>query len=806
MSSPLEIVIPTSQIDFYNSVVSDGGNLKYFDPNNHLSIKIFIYDYWKPYTPTALALDNAIKTGTFSQTYLEDFLTDPSNFFSVDLSDPVGNFSYMTPGISFLQYTGTLKLIGSEVLYIPRLITFDLPSFVQFSGNGYGEGYTERYGPSGESLSYKTAAIDLSGASIDTLKYSFDNFFDVDLSWYQTLDLSFSKLISAGNDVNKYFSAFSDFLVANEEPNRDDYNFRMLNFNINPALSVDGNSITNGISYVIDASIVNGSIELDTFPSNLIMMIDSVDFQPGPVAENLVLSPVFQSTDIISITPSYITETYFNVFLKPGFSNYPLSLINQIYSSNAIDQVTAVEALLTDSSVVITANIEFATEQDLNGDNILDGENFTFGIKDIKYVNGAISITPDKPTNFIIKTGFNDFNSGSAMPDLVYGLGGNDNILTLDDDDSIHGGAGNDTIDGGNGNDTAYFQGPKADYSINSLNGMITVVDSLVTRDGTDTLNNIESLVFSDQTISATSIPVTAPITGTPLSESLYGMPSSDLLYGLGGADSLYGGKGSDYIDGGDGFDTAFQELDAPLYVMTYDGKSQHITLLNNYRGVPEIDTLVSVEKIQFADTSLDTSFFLKTAQLSKQSVTNLVELYIASFNRAPDAMGLNYWGSRLYDGMSLEQIAKSFFVQKEAVAAYPAGQATATFVTTVYNNVLSRGPDQSGLDYWVKQIDNGVFSKDVFLLAIINGAKATTGSPTDRQTLANKTTVGMDFAFSEGLSNTTWGKDVMSGVTSVMSTVDAAMSKTDAYGIAASSGGIADLTIKMVGIWDGIG
>ena len=258
--------------------------------------------------------------------------------------------------------------------------------------------------------------------------------------------------------------------------------------------------------------------------------------------------------------------------------------------------------------------------------------------------------------------------------------------------------------------------------------------------------------------------------------------------------------NGGTRIDGGLGFDTANYSKSSDLFSISLYDRDFLV------KGSAIDDSLVSIEKIQFADTSLDTSLFLKTAQLSKQSVTNLVELYIASFNRAPDAMGLNYWGSRLYDGMPLEQIAKSFFVQPETIAAYPTGQATATFVTTVYNNVLSRGPDQSGLDYWVKQIDNGVFSKDVFLLAIINGAKATTGSPTDRQTLANKTTVGMDFAFSEGLSNTTWGKDVMSGVTSVMSTVDAAMSKTDAYGIAASSGATAELTIKMVGIWDGTG
>ena len=162
-----------------------------------------------------------------------------------------------------------------------------------------------------------------------------------------------------------------------------------------------------------------------------------------------------------------------------------------------------------------------------------------------------------------------------------------------------------------------------------------------------------------------------------------------------------------------------------------------------------------------------------KTASLSSSQIVDLVELYIASFNRAPDSVGLYYWGSRLSDGMSLIDIAQSFFDQPETIAAYPSNMATTDFVTKVYNNVLGRGPDTPGLNYWIGELTNGHITKNNFLLAIINGARASTGSPVDRQTLANKELVGAHYAIYQGLNNTTnWAKDVMSGVTDQVSTV----------------------------------
>ena len=290
---------------------------------------------------------------------------------------------------------------------------------------------------------------------------------------------------------------------------------------------------------------------------------------------------------------------------------------------------------------------------------------------------------------------------------------------------------------------------------------------------------------------------------------------SNNQIHLYDGNDTLYENqkliKYNDIFYGGAGTDTAvFSAKSSYFNIMSsnsiYDDQSKvsnlsGFVISDNTKAVNTLQ-INQVEKIQFSDFTLDTTSLTKTANLSKAALVSIVELYIASFNRAPDSVGLDYWGGRLSDGMSLQDIAKSFFVQKETVAAYPTTMSTSDFVSAVYNNVLSRGPDTGGLNYWVGQLTNGSVSKDAFLLAIINGAMASTGSAVDRQTLANKEAVGEHYAIYQGLNNSTyWAKDVMLGVTDQASTVTAANIKADAYATIAANPATSDLVVKLVGI-----
>jgi hypothetical protein len=240
-----------------------------------------------------------------------------------------------------------------------------------------------------------------------------------------------------------------------------------------------------------------------------------------------------------------------------------------------------------------------------------------------------------------------------------------------------------------------------------------------------------------------------------------------------------------------------------------YAGPSCNYTLLVGPDGLTVqdnvgddgTDTLIGMERIEFADLTLDTGWFCSVASLPGHHFDDLVDMYIAYFDRAPDAIGLCYWASRLADGMSLQQIAKSFFVQPETQAAFPAGQSNQAFITQVYDNMLGRAPDAPGMSYWAHELATGSISRDTFMLAVIYGAQASTGSPADAAYLANKHAVGKDFAVNAGLSDVDWARAVMHGVDGSAASVAAAQQMTEHYSATAATAAGAHLVVELVGV-----
>lgn len=117
---------------------------------------------------------------------------------------------------------------------------------------------------------------------------------------------------------------------------------------------------------------------------------------------------------------------------------------------------------------------------------------------------------------------------------------------------------------------------------------------------------------------------------------------------------------------------------------------------------------------------------------------STLTKLYIATFNRAPDKAGLEYW---LESGLALEEIAQSFFDQDETKEKYPDGFSNADFIISIYVNLFSRSADSEGFEYWHKELELGKIEQSMFILAVINGAR-----DDDKKLLDNKTKVGLAF------------------------------------------------------------
>jgi hypothetical protein len=116
--------------------------------------------------------------------------------------------------------------------------------------------------------------------------------------------------------------------------------------------------------------------------------------------------------------------------------------------------------------------------------------------------------------------------------------------------------------------------------------------------------------------------------------------------------------------------------------------------------------------------------------------------LYIAYFGRPADPNGLTNFSAALQaagaptevanlavaysSNPAVKSLVDAFGTSAESQALYGSG-TTQQFVQAIFNNVLSRQPAQSGLDFWTSAIDSGRLSKGDAALAIMAGARTNT-------------------------------------------------------------------------------
>jgi hypothetical protein len=308
---------------------------------------------------------------------------------------------------------------------------------------------------------------------------------------------------------------------------------------------------------------------------------------------------------------------------------------------------------------------------------------------------------------------------------------------------------------------------------------------------------------------------LTEPLTvaGTAAAETLAGGTAADTVEGRAGDDFIRadagddviaGGDGSDTLDGGAGVDTAVWDGAAGDYILTLG------SLAVTEKGGGAADVVKNVELLQFGDGfgfgaegAIDYRLIEGVQEISAEEMGRFVEMYIAYFDRAPDALGLFYWGTRLADDMSIEQIAASFFEQDETRERYPDEGDFALLVDAGYRNLLERDPDAEGRAYWIEQLELGNVTRGQFMLDLISGTRGEGGSAADVRTVEDKAAIGIDYAVINGLT------DVDNAIAAMQAydAADAAASLAEAealidgYRAAAESG--AEIVVELTGVVD---
>ena len=367
---------------------------------------------------------------------------------------------------------------------------------------------------------------------------------------------------------------------------------------------------------------------------------------------------------------------------------------------------------------------------------------------------------------------------GRGAGDFLFGEGGNDDISGGDGDDIMYGGDGDDRFDWDSsqrfGADTMYGGLGNDTFVLDSINDKVVEagnegVDTVIVGFNYSIANTaIENLsTFSSQTASLI-------FTGSDWGNIIATGAGSDTLLGLEGDDTLIGLAGNDTIDGGTGADTARYSTNTSNYTITKTTVSGTTTYtVRDKTGADGTDTLTNLEALKFSDKTINLTIQAQAKAAPAADVTRLSELYVAFFNRIPDADGLSYWIGQKVAGQSINQIADSFYnagVQFSSLTGFTATMSNADFVNVIYRNVLGRkdGADAGGLAYWTGKLADGSATRGALVSTILDSAHTYKGDATYgyvADLLDNKILVAKTFAIDLGLNYNSSNDSITNGM-----------------------------------------
>ena len=184
--------------------------------------------------------------------------------------------------------------------------------------------------------------------------------------------------------------------------------------------------------------------------------------------------------------------------------SYEVSPDQHSFNLSPLD-IAALQYIYGPSTKARTSNDTYAISQgapnfiwDGGGTDTLDASDLTQGAT-LYMTPGYWGYVGNARASTITSAGQVTVNFGTVLENLI-GSAYADSLYGSEINNTITGGGGNDSIDGGRGIDIASFSGASKDYKISS-GASSTLVTGDATRDGTDTLLNVERVKFSDKSI-----------------------------------------------------------------------------------------------------------------------------------------------------------------------------------------------------------------------------------------------------------------------------------------------------------------
>ncbi|MBK9782894.1 MAG: DUF4214 domain-containing protein [Betaproteobacteria bacterium] len=234
---------------------------------------------------------------------------------------------------------------------------------------------------------------------------------------------------------------------------------------------------------------------------------------------------------------------------------------------------------------------------------------------------------------------------------------------------------------------------------------------------------------------------------------------------------------------GGAGTDTVIFNGSLANYSIAKQGSTYTVT---NKVGADGTDTVTNIESLKFADMTVNLQVQSIAAATPLADVQRISELYVAFFNRTPDADGLAYWMTQKNNGQSISQISESFYSvgaspDFASLTGFSSSMTNEDFINVFYKNVLGRpeGADTGGLNYWNGKLSSGESTRSSLANDILSSAHAFKGDATwgwVADLLDNKVAVASKIAIEWGLTDNTNAYSKGAAIASAITPTDTAV------------------------------
>jgi subtilisin-like proprotein convertase family protein len=213
------------------------------------------------------------------------------------------------------------------------------------------------------------------------------------------------------------------------------------------------------------------------------------------------------------------------------------------WSLKLTDKVTGVEASYSSFTVrawgsAINEDSHYVLTNEFSGTGLVLSDASGVDTLNASALDTAVQLNLDAGQKSKVGTGEFSLAAQTLIENAIGGLG--DDVLVGNAANNIlRGNRGNDLLDGGAGIDTAVFTGLRTGYTLSTDNK--TQVTDKSGLEGTDTLNNVERLQFTDKSIAidiAGNAGITAKVIGAVLGKAAVNNPT-------------YVGIGLSYLDKG---------------------------------------------------------------------------------------------------------------------------------------------------------------------------------------------------------------------------------------------------------------